>query len=137
MFGQDNQSDQSSAAIPDQSIDGALADPQAPAQSDWQHPGQPLNDNSAATPAAPVSDDLVSLKQEALNHLAPLIDHLDQNAEEKFRTIMMMIQASDDQSKLKDALAAAQSIPDEKARAQALLDVINEINYFSQPPSAE
>jgi hypothetical protein len=137
MFGQDNQSDQTSAAIPDQSIDGALGDQQASAQTDWQHPGQPLSDDSQAAAAAPAGGDLADLKQQALGELAPLIDHLDQNAEEKFRTIMMMIQASDDQSKLKDALAAAKAIPDEKARAQALLDVINEINYFSQPPAAE
>jgi hypothetical protein len=45
---------------------------------------------------------------------------------------MMMIQASDDQSLLKTAYEAAQAITDEKARAQALLDVINEINYFTQ-----
>jgi hypothetical protein len=43
-----------------------------------------------------------------------------------------MIQASDDQKLVKDAYEAAKQIPDEKARAQALLDVVNEINYFTQ-----
>jgi hypothetical protein len=82
------------------------------------------------TPAG--SDDLLNIKQEALQQLSPLVGHLDQSPEEKFRTTMMMIQASDDQSLLKDAYEAAKQITDEKARAQALLDVVNEINYFTQ-----
>lgn len=44
----------------------------------------------------------------------------------------MMIQSTDNETLLHDALEAAKSIPDDKARAQALLDVINEINYFTQ-----
>ena len=45
---------------------------------------------------------------------------------------MMMIQATDNKKLLPDAYKAAQAITDEKAKAQALLDVINEINYFTQ-----
>ncbi len=77
-------------------------------------------------------DDLADIKQQALKSLSPLLGHLDQTPEEKFRTTMMMIQASDDQTLVKDAYAAAQNITDEKAKAQALLDVVNEINYFTQ-----
>lgn len=77
-------------------------------------------------------DHLVALKQEALDHLTPLVDHLEQSPEEKFRTTMMMIQSTDNQDLIKDAFAAAKEIGDDKARAQALLDVINEINYFTQ-----
>lgn len=76
--------------------------------------------------------DLVDIKQQALSQLSPLVPHLDQSAEEKFRTTMMMIQATDDQSLLKTAYESAQKIEDDKVRAQALLDVINEINYFTQ-----
>ncbi len=78
------------------------------------------------------SDDLLTIKQDALKQLSPLVSHLEQNPEEKFRTTMMMIQASDDQSLIEDAYNAAQHISDEKARAQALLDIVNEINYFTQ-----
>ena len=78
------------------------------------------------------NDDLLGLKQQALQQLTPLVDHLDQAPEDKFRTTMMMIQASDNQALIKTAYDAAQAIPDEKARAQALLDVVNEINYFTQ-----
>jgi hypothetical protein len=46
---------------------------------------------------------------------------------------MMLIQATDDKSLLKSAYQSALQIPDEKSRAQALLDVVNEINYFTHP----
>lgn len=86
--------------------------------------------------ASPISsstpDELLDIKQDALRELKPLVGHLEQNAEEKFRTTMMMIQAADDQSLLQTAYEAAKQITDEKARAQALLDVVNEINYFTQ-----
>lgn len=87
----------------------------------------------AAPPLPTVSsEDLVSIKQEALQALTPLVGHLDQTPEEKFRTTMMMIQAADDQTLIRTAYDAAKQIPDEKVRAQALLDIVNEINYFTQ-----
>jgi hypothetical protein len=64
--------------------------------------------------------------------LAPLVDHLEQDPEEKFKTTMMMIQASDNADLIPEAYETANQIPDEKVRAQALLDVVNEINYFTQ-----
>jgi len=66
-----------------------------------------------------------------LQQLTPLVDHLEQNPEEKFRTTMMMIQAADNSALIKAAYDAALQIPDEKIRAQALLDIVNEINYFT------
>lgn len=84
----------------------------------------------AVTPAG--SDDLLNIKQQALQQLTPLVGHLDQTPEEKFRTTMMLIQASDNDALIKEAYEAAQGISDEKARAQALLDIVNEINYFTQ-----
>ena len=98
----------------------------------------PQDDAPAASPPAPttsdddVSDELMELKQKALQQLTPLVGHLEQTPEEKFRTTMMLIQASDNKSLLKEAYEAAQGIENEKLRAQALLDVVNEINYFHQ-----
>lgn len=92
-----------------------------------------------ATPAAVTpgsADHLLDLKQQALQQLTPLINHLEQNPEEKFRTTMMMIQASDNDSLLSAAYEAALAIPDEKVRAQALLDIVNEINYFTHSSGA-
>jgi len=105
----------------------------------------PAADEPAAAPAAgdsarpadapagghPNTDHLLDIKQQALQQLSPLIDHLEQNPEEKFRTTMMMIQASDNDALIKTAYDAALEIQDEKVRAQALLDIVNEINYFT------
>jgi len=84
------------------------------------------------TPHATDADALLSIKQQALQQLSPLVGHLDQSAEEKFRTTMMLIQAADNDKLIPQAYESAQAITDEKARAQALLDVVNEINYFTQ-----
>jgi hypothetical protein len=77
-------------------------------------------------------DNLMQLKQQAIQNLQPLVTHLEQTPEEKFKTTMMLIQASDNANLIKDAYEAAQRISDEKARAQALIDIVNEINYFTQ-----
>jgi hypothetical protein len=115
---------------------------QPPAESDYltalQNEEESAETESAEPPAASTSasstpdDDLLNLKQQALEELSPLVEHLEQTPEEKFRTTMMMIQSTDNQALIKDAYEAAQAIPDDKARAQALLDVVNEINYFTQ-----
>lgn len=106
-------------------------------------PAVTLPDTPVASPAAPVmttpstpapavnTDQLLDIKQQALQQLTPLVDHLDQNPEEKFRTTMMMIQAADNHALIQTAYEAAQKITDEKVRAQALLDIVNEINYFT------
>jgi hypothetical protein len=88
---------------------------------------------SSEPPTLETSDsaELLEIKKEALQQLSPLVGHLDQSPEEKFKTMMMMIQASDDHSLIKSAYETARQLPDDKARAQALLDVVNEINYFT------
>ena len=80
--------------------------------------------------------DLINIKHDALSELSPLVSHIDQTPTEKFRTLMMMIQGADDKSLIKPAYEAAKAIEDEKERAQALLDIVNEINYFTQPKDA-
>jgi len=103
---------------------------------DKPEPEEPSETASPSSSDEPTND-LIDLKQEALSKLGPLVGHLDQSPEEKFRTLMMMIQASDDQSKIKEAYDTALDISDEKERAQALLDIINEINYFTQSSKSE
>lgn len=94
-----------------------------------------LSAPAASAVPSPATDDLLDIKQQALQHLSPLVDHLEQSASDRFRTTMMMIQASDNASLIKTAYDAALEIPDDKERAQALLDIINEINYFTQHPN--
>lgn len=82
------------------------------------------------TPAAGGSLD--NLKKDALEELRPLVDKLDLPADEKFDTLLLIIRSTDDQSLLAPAHEAAKAITDDTKRAQALLDVIKEIDYFSQ-----
>lgn len=89
-------------------------------------PAEP-EDVSSTNPTS----ELDQIKQDALAQLSPIVDELDQPAEEKYRTLMMMIQASDDQSLIKSAYDAANRIDDKKVRAEALLAIVNEINYFA------
>ena len=84
-------------------------------------------------PAGAPDDDLLQVKQDALVQLTPLVDHLELTPEERFDTYMMIIRASDDKGLVKPAFAAAQAIADENKKAHALLDVINEITYLTQP----
>jgi len=95
----------------------------------------PLPQDAGLAPAAvaaPGTNDLLDIKHEALQALTPLVSQLNQTPEEQFRTTMMMIQASDNHNLIKVAYEAAQKISNEKERAQALLDIVNEINYFTQ-----
>ncbi len=114
-------------------IDTPADDVQTPTDDGAAYTQTPVP-NHIVTPAA--TDDLLDIKQEALQALTPLVGQLDQTPEEQFRTTMMMIQASDDHSLVKAAYAAAKQISNEKERAQALLDIVNEINYFTQHTQA-
>lgn len=103
----------------------------SPSENHKPHQATDLH-SSQSTNNGSIGDDLIDIKQQALGQLTPLVGHLDQTPEDKFRTTMMMIQASDDQSLIRTAYDAAQKIEDDKSRAQALLDIVNEINYFTQ-----
>lgn len=82
-------------------------------------------------PEAP-SIDLDGIKNNALQELRPLIDRVDLPAEEKFDTYLLLIRSTDDSSLIGPAHAAAQNIADEKRKAEALLDIIKEIDYLSR-----
>jgi hypothetical protein len=84
---------------------------------------------SASVPSA--SPELDSIKKTALEELRPLVDKLDLPADEKFNTLLLLIRSTDDKSLVSAAHDAAKAIEDETKRAQALLDVIKEIDYFS------
>lgn len=91
------------------------------------------------TPPTSASTDLESIKKNALGELRPLIDRVDLPAEEKFDTYLMLIRSTDDTSLIGPAHAAAQNIADETRKAEALLDIIKEIDYLSRgdQPKAE
>ena len=76
--------------------------------------------------------DLAAIKQEALGELRPLVDKLEVSPEEKFDTYLLLIRSREDRTLISPAHAAAQAISDETRRAQALLDIIKEIDFLSQ-----
>ncbi len=108
----------------------------------------PAQEDEDPTPATPVGpdlpnlsgsdgdDDLMGVKQAALEQLSPLVDHLDLPPEQKFDTYMEILRASDDRALVQPAFDEAQKIEDEDKKAQALLDVVNEVNYLTQDHDA-
>lgn len=125
----------SAAASDDDAVTGnPEADPEpeptVTAQPDLVVPSVPV-------PPAPVngsgSDSLESIKSEALSELRPLVDKLNVSPEEKFDTYLLLIRSTDDATLIGPAHDAASAITDEARRAQALLDVIKEIDYLSNP----
>lgn len=88
---------------------------------------------SAPTPTAAADPALDTIKQTALNELRPLVDKLDVSPEEKFDTYLLLLRSTDDKTLIAPAHDAAVAIVDEARRAQALLDIIKEIDYLSNP----
>jgi len=91
---------------------------------------------AADEPIAAANSDLEGIKKDALEQLRPLIGKVDLPAEEKFDTYLMLIRSTDDSSLVAPAHIAAQAITDEKRRAEALLDIIKEIDYLSRNKTA-
>jgi len=99
----------------------------------------PVVEEPVVTPTPPVvtaspaaSGELDAVKQEALSELRPLVDKLDVAPEEKFDTYLLLLRSTDDKALITPAHEAAKAIADEARRAQALLDIIKEIDFLSQ-----
>lgn len=90
------------------------------------------------TPSSSDSSALDGIKLDALKELRPLMDKVDLPAEEKFDTYLMLLRSTDDSTLIDPAHRAAQGIGDEKRKAEALLEIIKEIDYLSrkEQPSA-
>lgn len=87
-----------------------------------------------STPSSPAVDSgLEAIKHDALKELRPLVDKLNLSAEEKFDTYLLLIRSTDDTTLISPAFAAARGITDESEKAQALLDIVKEIDYLSNP----
>ena len=102
-----------------------------PAQADLSTPT--ITTSSSISPAPTADPALDSIKQTALNELRPLVDKLDVSPEEKFDTYLLLLRSTDDRDLISPAHDAAVAITDEARRAQALLDIIKEIDYLSAP----
>lgn len=84
------------------------------------------------TASVPVISGLDAIKNKALDELRPLINKAELPAEEKFDTYLMLIRSTDDASLIEPAHDAAQAITDETRKAEALIDIIKEIDYLSK-----
>jgi hypothetical protein len=94
-------------------------------------PEEPKHDDNLGKPASTGDSGLDKIKASALEELKPLVGKLSLAPEEKFDTLLLIIRSTDDQTLLDEAHAAAKGISDETKRAQALLDIIKEVDYFS------
>jgi hypothetical protein len=135
------QGDSQQSISDDQELAKALAGVLPPIEppSALPQPTTFVSASSDVTPASTSTSDLESIKKDALIQLRPLIGKVDLPPEEKFNTYLMLIRSTDDSSLVGPAHVAAQSITDETRRAEALLDIIKEIDYLSrnnQQPAA-
>lgn len=110
------------------------AEPATASEPVATEPQQPVVEPEQAVAPAPVADtsDLDTIKNDALQELRPLVDKLDVSPEEKFDTYLLLLRSTDDRSLIAPAHDAAKNIADEARRAQALLDIIKEIDFLSQ-----
>ena len=76
-------------------------------------------------------NNLLDIKNQAITELRPLIDKLNISPEDKFDAILLLIRTTDDSSLIPMAHETAKQIVDDNRRAQALLDVIKEIDFFN------
>ena len=88
-------------------------------------------DDNTTSSISQDDDSLDPIKNQALEELRPLIEKLNIPAEEKFETYLLLIRSSDDKSLIAPAHQTALLIEDETKRAEALLDIIKEIEYLS------
>lgn len=102
---------------------------EAPEQSAMPQPTETMP--AAPEPTPGVGGDLENIKQEALGELRPLVDKLEVSPEEKFDTYLLLLRSTDDKDLIAPAHDAAKNITDESRRAQALLDIIKEIDFLS------
>lgn len=108
-----------------------VPDPVVPVLPQPTAPVEPVFADSVSPTPVSLPGDLDSVKKDAINELRPLVDKLTLAPEEKFDTYLLLIRSTDDKSLIAPAHEAAKAIPDETRRAQALLDIIKEIDFLS------
>lgn len=107
----------------------------APAGFTFDESMMPTMPSTPAEAVAPVASDtnLEGIRKDALLELRPLVDKLDLAPEEKFDIYLLLLRSTDDTTLIAPAHEAAKSIADESKRAEALLDIIKEIDFLSAP----
>ena len=120
----------SSAQPADPILTDVLAQPVKPAKVKSE-PVTPPNVNPLGHNVD--SGALGDIRLQVISELRPLVNRLDFLAPaDKFDTLLLLIRTIDDSSLIPMAHQAAMAIPDEVKRAQALLDILKEIDFFTQ-----
>lgn len=100
----------------------------------------PLSDNKSesvktttarSNDAAINSVDFAKIRKQAIAELRPLVGNLELPPQEKFEALLLLIRTTDDNTLIPMAYRTAMAIPDEGYRAQALLDIIKEVDFFT------
>ena len=108
----------------------------APDKEDPTSEEQPQQTTTEAvtTPAQSetTNTELERIKKDALQELRPLVDKLELSAEEKFDIYLLLLRSTDDTTLIAPAHATAQQIENESKRAEALLDIIKEIDFLAK-----
>lgn len=134
-------SDSNVSEVPEVAVPVPSTPPPAP-EPVAADPAEPISAPEPALPPMPAplpaispapAGDLEGVKQDAINELRPLVDKLNLAPEEKFDTYLLLIRSTDDKALVAPAHEAAKLISDESRRAQALLDIIKEIDFLSNP----
>lgn len=136
LAGVNQQADEAATIVPEPDevttpVDAESTDVPAPS-AELTLPSTPPVD-IPIPPAPTTTGELESIKKDALSELRPLVDKLNVAPEEKFDTYLLLLRSTDDHALIAPAHEAAKSIADEARRAQALLDIIKEIDYLSHP----
>lgn len=132
LAGVDQEAEAAQASGSGMTYEATGAAPAAPATDEAATAAEPVVppvDPAVVAPAP--SGELDSIKMEALNELRPLVDKLDVPPEERFDTYLLLLRSTDDKELIAPAHEAAKAIADEARRAQALLDIIKEIDFLS------
>lgn len=97
---------------------------------DQDNNNQPSEQANEPTTPIPQTVDTATVKRQALAALAPLLGSLQTNPERKFEICMSAMRFTDDASLAAVALDAALAIEDNGPKAEALVELINEIDYL-------
>ena len=121
-------------SAPAQSADPILTDVLAQPAKPAKTKSEPATPPSVNPPGHNVdSGALGDIRLQVISELRPLVNRLDFLAPaDKFDTLLLLIRTIDDSSLIPMAHQAAMAIPDEVKRAQALLDILKEIDFFTQ-----
>ena len=130
--------DQNNSATPDelQQAINSITNPGGAPESD----AVAAVENSIAGNDAPVDlgtppgdPDLDRVKSMALSDLRPIIENVDIEPEKKFKIYKEIIDLTEDKACIEPAYNAAKGIEDQKAKAEALLFVVDTIDKLGIP----